>query len=43
MCGNTQVQVSDILTSLNGLDKRDPKTGLTGMDSQLEVSNMTRF
>ena len=39
MCGDTQVQVSNILTSLNALDKKDPKTGLTGMESQLQVSH----
>ena len=37
MCGDTQVQVSDILTSITILDKKDPMTGLTGMESQFEV------
>ena len=37
MCGNTQIQVSNIQISLNTFEKKDPKTGLTGIESQLEV------
>ena len=37
MCGNTQMQVSDIHVSLNSLQTKDPVSNKTGLESQFEV------
>ena len=37
MCGNTQVQVSDIHVSLNSFQTKDPVSNKTGLEYQFEV------
>mgnify|MGYP006372989875 FL=1 len=37
MCGNTQIQASNIHTSLNAFETKDPASNKTGLQSQFEV------
>eukprot|EP00731_Ephydatia_muelleri_P019106 Em0011g1146a len=37
MCGNTQIQVSNIHISLNTFETKDPTSNKTGLESQFEV------
>eukprot|EP00731_Ephydatia_muelleri_P018888 Em0011g928a len=37
MCGNTQIQVSNIHKSLNTFETKDPTSNKTGLESQFEV------
>ena len=37
MCGNTQIQVSNIHISLNTFETKDPTSNKTGLEAQFEV------